>query len=189
MKNRTAHGAGQNMRYFSFGRVVVRARIWHKEPFVDGHTHVEKKPFVDGGSPALVSGYRSATPVATVCWRLAQPISRLLTVPGRQLLFGGSAGARAWPAIFPQKTANGMSVVALVTHVQKFLVELGVGFVFVARQVPLDVDDFAIDLLFYHLKLRCFVVIDLKMKGSVAGGWDWGREKIGCGLFVAVKEQ
>ena len=54
----------------------------------------------------------------------------------------------------------------LLDHIQKFLVELGAGFAFVGRQVPISVgdDDDYIDLLFYHLKLRCFVVIDLKMK-------------------------
>ena len=54
----------------------------------------------------------------------------------------------------------------LVAHIQKFLLELGAGFAFVGRQVHLVVgdDDFYLDLLFYHLKLRCFVVIDLKMK-------------------------
>ena len=48
---------------------------------------------------------------------------------------------------------------------RKFLLELGVGFSFVASQYPLKLggEDFKIDLLFYHLKLRCFVVIDLKM--------------------------
>lgn len=53
---------------------------------------------------------------------------------------------------------------ALVTHVTRFLLELGAGFAFVGRQVPLEVggDDFFIDLLFYHLKLRCYVVIELK---------------------------
>jgi predicted nuclease of restriction endonuclease-like (RecB) superfamily len=54
----------------------------------------------------------------------------------------------------------------LVDHIEKFLVELGAGFAFVGRQVPLSVgdDDDYLDLLFYHLKVRCFVVIDLKMK-------------------------
>ncbi len=54
----------------------------------------------------------------------------------------------------------------LVDHVQNFLLELGAGFAFVGRQVHLFVgnDDFYLDLLFYHLKLRCFVVIDLKME-------------------------
>lgn len=55
----------------------------------------------------------------------------------------------------------------LTEHIQKFLVELGVGFAFVGRQVPLEVagEDYYLDLLFYHLKLRCFVVLDLKMEG------------------------
>ncbi|WP_417377282.1 PDDEXK nuclease domain-containing protein [Gimesia maris] len=54
----------------------------------------------------------------------------------------------------------------LMEHIQKFLLELGAGFAFVGRQVNLVVgdDDFFLDLLFYHLKLRCFFVIDLKMR-------------------------
>ena len=53
---------------------------------------------------------------------------------------------------------------ALVTHITKFLLELGAGFAFVGRQVHLEVGgrDFYIDLLFYHLRLRCFVVLELK---------------------------
>ncbi len=53
----------------------------------------------------------------------------------------------------------------LIDHIQKFLLELGVGFSFVGRQYPLEVEgrDYYLDLLFYHLKLRCYVVIDLKM--------------------------
>jgi predicted nuclease of restriction endonuclease-like (RecB) superfamily len=52
----------------------------------------------------------------------------------------------------------------LVKHVEKFLLELGAGFAFVGRQYNLVVSDqdFYLDLLFYHLKMRCFVVIDLK---------------------------
>ena len=52
----------------------------------------------------------------------------------------------------------------LVDHIQKFLLELGQGFSFVGRQVHLEVgdSDFYIDLLFYHLKLRCYVVVELK---------------------------
>ena len=52
----------------------------------------------------------------------------------------------------------------LVDHVRKFLLELGAGFAFVGQQVHLEVggDDFYIDLLFYNLKLRCFVVVELK---------------------------
>lgn len=53
---------------------------------------------------------------------------------------------------------------ALVRQVTQFLLELGAGFAFVGRQVLLNVggDEFFIDLLFYHLKLRCYVVIELK---------------------------
>lgn len=54
----------------------------------------------------------------------------------------------------------------LVQHIQQFLLELGAGFAFVGRQVAIEVggEDFYLDLLFYHLRLRCYVVVDLKMK-------------------------
>jgi predicted nuclease of restriction endonuclease-like (RecB) superfamily len=53
----------------------------------------------------------------------------------------------------------------LLEHLRQFLIELGTGFAFVGSQVPIEVggEDFKLDLLFYHLKLRCFCVIDLKM--------------------------
>ena len=53
----------------------------------------------------------------------------------------------------------------LLAHVQKFLLEMGAGFSLVGSQYPLEVggQDYFIDLLFYHLRLRCFVVVDLKM--------------------------
>ena len=53
---------------------------------------------------------------------------------------------------------------SLMDHIQRFLLELGAGFAFVGRQVHLEVgdQDFYIDLLFYHLRLRCFVVVELK---------------------------
>lgn len=52
----------------------------------------------------------------------------------------------------------------LVAHIEKFLLELGEGFAFLGRQYHLQIEDqdFYIDLLFYHIKLRCFVVIELK---------------------------
>jgi predicted nuclease of restriction endonuclease-like (RecB) superfamily len=54
---------------------------------------------------------------------------------------------------------------ALTDHVEKFLLELGQGFAFVGRQVHLEIGDadFYADLVFYHLRLRCFVVIELKV--------------------------
>jgi predicted nuclease of restriction endonuclease-like (RecB) superfamily len=53
---------------------------------------------------------------------------------------------------------------SLLAHIRKFLIELGARFAFVGQQVhlPVDGEDFYIDLLFYHLKLRSYIVIDLK---------------------------
>jgi predicted nuclease of restriction endonuclease-like (RecB) superfamily len=55
---------------------------------------------------------------------------------------------------------------ALIDNITKFLLELGQGFAFVGRQYPIRVGDRErnIDLLFYHLNLRCYVVIELKTK-------------------------
>lgn len=52
----------------------------------------------------------------------------------------------------------------LIEHIAKFLVELGAGFAFVGKQYHIEAadKDFYLDLLFYHLKLRCFVVIEVK---------------------------
>jgi predicted nuclease of restriction endonuclease-like (RecB) superfamily len=52
----------------------------------------------------------------------------------------------------------------LLRHLEKFLLELGRGFAFVGRQYRLEVSDreFFLDLLFYHLQLRCFIVVELK---------------------------
>jgi hypothetical protein len=53
---------------------------------------------------------------------------------------------------------------ALAAHIQQFLLELGQGFAFLGRQYPLEVggEQFYIDLLFYHTRLRCYVVVELK---------------------------
>jgi predicted nuclease of restriction endonuclease-like (RecB) superfamily len=52
----------------------------------------------------------------------------------------------------------------LVEHITKFLLELGIGFAFVGNQYHFEIggQDYYIDLLFYHLKLRCYIVIELK---------------------------
>lgn len=52
----------------------------------------------------------------------------------------------------------------LIEHVEEFLLELGAGFAFVGRRVHMEVggDDFFIDLLFYHVKLHCYVVVEVK---------------------------
>lgn len=53
---------------------------------------------------------------------------------------------------------------ALLTHIQRFLLELGVGFAFLGRQYRLEVagEEFFLDLLFYHVRLHCYVVIEVK---------------------------
>jgi len=53
---------------------------------------------------------------------------------------------------------------SLIAHMERFLLELGRGFAFVGRQVHLELggQDFYADLLFYHLELRCYVVVELK---------------------------
>ena len=62
----------------------------------------------------------------------------------------------------------------LTEHITLFLLELGAGFSFVGRQIPLKIDeqDYHIDLLFYHIKLKCYVVVELKtaeFKAEYAG--------------------
>lgn len=54
----------------------------------------------------------------------------------------------------------------LIDHVQKFLLELGTGFAFVGKQYPIKAGkkDLYIDLLFYHLKLRCYFIVELKAR-------------------------
>ncbi len=54
---------------------------------------------------------------------------------------------------------------AIITHLQDFILELGNGFSFVARQKRINIegDEFYIDLVFYNRLLRCFVIFDLKM--------------------------
>jgi predicted nuclease of restriction endonuclease-like (RecB) superfamily len=54
---------------------------------------------------------------------------------------------------------------ALISHLQQFMMELGKGFAFVARQqhIVTDTSDFYIDLVFYNYYLKCFVLVDLKM--------------------------
>ncbi|HVI88135.1 MAG TPA: PDDEXK nuclease domain-containing protein [Dongiaceae bacterium] len=73
---------------------------------------------------------------------------------------------------------------ALTQHITRFLLELGAGFAFVARQYRLEVggDEFFIDLLFYHLKLRCYVVVELKttpFKPEYAGQLAYRHDR-GC---------
>ena len=78
---------------------------------------------------------------------------------------------------------------SLIKHMEKFLIELGSGFAFVGRQYKLEVgdDDFYIDLLFYHLKLRCFVVVELK-KGKFKPEYS-GQVNFYCSVVDGVLAQ
>ena len=54
---------------------------------------------------------------------------------------------------------------AILSHIRDFLMEMGKGFAFVARQqhIVTDTEDYYIDLVFYNIELKCYVLIDLKM--------------------------
>lgn len=77
----------------------------------------------------------------------------------------------------------------LIKHMEKFLIELGSGFAFVGRQYKLEVgdDEFYIDLLFYHLRLRCFVVVELK-KGKFKPEYS-GQVNFYCNAVDSVLAQ
>lgn len=72
---------------------------------------------------------------------------------------------------------------------ERFLIELGSGFAFIGRQYKLEVadDDFYIDLLFYHLKLRCFVVVELK-KGKFRPEYS-GQVNFYCSVVDTILAQ
>ena len=78
---------------------------------------------------------------------------------------------------------------SLIKNMEKFLIELGSGFAFVGRQYKLEIgdDDFYIDLLFYHLKLRCFVVVELK-KGKFKPEYS-GQVNFYCSAVDSVLAQ
>lgn len=75
---------------------------------------------------------------------------------------------------------------ALIDKLEEFLLELGKGFLFVARQkrIKVDGDDYMIDLVFYHRILRCFVLIDLKM-GTLTHG-DLGQMQMYVNYYDEV---
>jgi len=66
-------------------------------------------------------------------------------------------------SLTPEHTERELET-ALIEHVTQFLLELGAGFAYLGRQVPLQVGDrdFFLDLLFYHVHLHCYVVVELK---------------------------
>lgn len=121
---------------------------------------------------AIEHGWSRTVLVLQIESHLHQRQGRATTNFGRTLPPADSDLAREQlkdPYVFSfltlEKTARERELeLGLLRHVEQFLLELGTGFAFVGRQVRLTVSDqdFFIDLLFYHLKLRCFVVIELK---------------------------
>ena len=77
----------------------------------------------------------------------------------------------------------------LIKHMEKFLIEFGSGFAFVGRQYKLEIgdDEFYIDLLFYHLKLRCFIVVELK-KGKFKPEYS-GQVNFYCSAIEGILAQ
>lgn len=78
---------------------------------------------------------------------------------------------------------------ALIDHLQEFLLELGTGFCFVARQklMRFDDEDFYLDLVFYHAVLKCYVIIDLKM-GKLSHA-DVGQMESYIRMFDALQKR
>ena len=124
---------------------------------------------LEGGMVARTEGQPDSAIVAQPARQLRSPLS-VPPPPVAELPWGHNVvliervkdpTERLWYA--QQTIAHGWSR-TMLEHITRFLLELGEGFAFVGRQVPLEVDgeDFHLDLLFYHLHLRCFVVIELK---------------------------
>jgi len=91
-----------------------------------------------------------------------------LTLPEKQALMAGQILKDPYNFSFltMEPQAQELDIERQLTeHITKFLLELGKGFAFIGRQYPLQVEekDYRLDLLFYHIRLRCFVVIDLKV--------------------------
>ena len=77
----------------------------------------------------------------------------------------------------------------LVQHITRFLLELGAGFAFMGRQYRLEVagDEFFIDLLFYHTRLKCYVVVELKagaFKPEHAGQLNFYLAAVDAQLYI-----
>ena len=72
---------------------------------------------------------------------------------------------------------------SIITHLRDFLMELGRGFAFVARQqhIRTDAEDYFIDLVFYNVVLKCYVLIDLKVSRTRM----WGRWTCTCGCMMS----
>ena len=103
--------------------------------------------------------------VAQIPWRTNRMLLDKLDTQEERIWYAHKTIENGWSStILDLQIQSKLIERKLTEHIQNFLLELGQGFAFVGRQVHLEVggDDFYIDLLFYHLKLRCYVVIELK---------------------------
>ncbi len=118
---------------------------------------------------AWPEGPNHQQPVDDLPWGHNVVLLTRLKDPGERLAYARAAITHGWSRNvldhhIDLRTVERSDKNALVKHVTQFLLELGAGFAFVGRQRLLDVDgdEFFLDLLFYHLKLRSYVVIELK---------------------------
>ena len=103
--------------------------------------------------------------VAQFPWRTNLKLMDKLNTKEERLWYAYKTIENGWSSnVLDFQIQNRLIERKLTEHIQNFLLELGQGFAFVGRQVHLEVggDDFYIDLLFYHLKIRCYVVVELK---------------------------
>lgn len=122
--------------------------------------------------PSVAQGWSRQTLARHLKNRLKERQGAALTNFAEHLLKGQSALAQQSlkdPYVFDflglgDEAAERDIENALVQHVTRFLLELGAGFAFVAKQYRLEIggDEFFLDLLFYHTRLKCYVVIELK---------------------------
>lgn len=90
----------------------------------------------------------------------------------------------------PHKLSESNLESALITNLQSFLLELGKGFAFVARQKRLSFDNnhFYADLVFYHTVLKCYVIVDLKTQALTHG--DLGQMQLYTNYFdLEIKQE
>lgn len=109
--------------------------------------------------------YQIETQVHTRLGRAQNNFERTLPVPQSELARDLVKDPYAFDFLGLTDAVNERSIEkALINRLRDFLIELGVGFAFVGSQYKLEIegDEFYIDLLFYHTKLHCYVVIELK---------------------------
>ena len=131
----------------------VSLRLWYME-----------KAIADGWSRDTLSSMIKST-VHSRQGNLAHNFNRTLPSPQSELVSNSLKDPYIFDFLTLREPFEERELeTELVKHLEKFLLELGVGFSFLGRQYKLTVTDrdFYLDLLFYHIRLRCFVIVELK---------------------------